>query len=157
MLMVFLRVVNMQILIWGVEDKRPIVLSLKVLLRVWHKEITGQVKRIPQDAINGFITHSTVESVGSCRFQIHLRLVMNREFTHKVVNWISTWSNFNHFQSYQIQRSYCKIFTAYYACRNADLNLTLFMGTTTAFIFHEWNLGGAPDLAWLWLFFPQTV
>ena len=40
MLMVFLRVVNMQILIWGVEDKRPIVLSLKVLLRVWHKEIT---------------------------------------------------------------------------------------------------------------------
>lgn len=40
MFMVFLRVVNMQILIWGVEDKRPIVLSLKVLLRVWHKEIT---------------------------------------------------------------------------------------------------------------------
>ena len=37
---------------------------------------------------------------------------------------------FKDFQSDQIQRSYRKIFTAHYACRNAALNLTPVTGTT---------------------------
>ena len=37
-------------------------------------------------------------------------------------------------QSDQIQRN-CRIFTAHYACRNADLNLTLVTGTTKGYIF----------------------
>ena len=44
---------------------------------------------------------------------------------------------FKDFQSDQIQRSSRKIFTAQYACRNADLNLTLFTGTTKRFIFQN--------------------
>ena len=46
---------------------------------------------------------------------------------------------FKDFQSNQIQRSSRKIFTAHYACRNADLNLTLFTGTTYGFIFQIIN------------------
>ena len=46
---------------------------------------------------------------------------------------------FNDFQSDQIQRSYRKIFTAYYECRNADLNLTPNTGTTNGFIFQIIN------------------
>ena len=42
---------------------------------------------------------------------------------------------FKDFQSDQIQRSSRKIFTAQYARRNADLNLTLVTGTTNGFIF----------------------
>ena len=42
---------------------------------------------------------------------------------------------FKDFQSDQIQRSPCKIFTAHYACRNAALNLTPVTGTTNGFIF----------------------
>ena len=38
-----------------------------------------------------------------------------------------------------IQRSSRKIFTAHYACRNADVNLTPVMGTTKGFIFHIIN------------------
>ena len=44
---------------------------------------------------------------------------------------------FKDFQSDQIQTSSRKIFTAQYACRNADLNLTLFTGTTKGFIFQN--------------------
>ena len=40
---------------------------------------------------------------------------------------------FKDFQFDQIQRSFRKIFTAHYACRNADLNLTLVKGTTNGF------------------------
>ena len=42
---------------------------------------------------------------------------------------------FKDFQSDQIQRSSRKIFTAHYACRNADVNLTPVTGTTNGFIF----------------------
>ena len=43
------------------------------------------------------------------------------------------------FQSDQIQRSSRKILTAYYACRNAALNLTPVTGTTNGFIFQIIN------------------
>ena len=46
---------------------------------------------------------------------------------------------FKDFKSDQIQRSSRKIFTAKYACRNADLNLTLVTGTTNGFIFQIIN------------------
>ena len=46
---------------------------------------------------------------------------------------------FKDFQSDQIQRSSRKIFTAYYACRNASLNLTPVTGTTNGFIFQIIN------------------
>ena len=46
---------------------------------------------------------------------------------------------FKDFQSDQIQRSSRKIFTAHYACRNADLNLTLVTGTTNGFDFQIIN------------------
>ena len=46
---------------------------------------------------------------------------------------------FKDFQSDQIQRSSRKIFTVQYACRNADLNLTLVMGMTNGFIFQIIN------------------
>ena len=39
------------------------------------------------------------------------------------------------FQSDQMQRSSLKIFTAHYAYRNADLNLTPVTGTTDGFIY----------------------
>ena len=45
------------------------------------------------------------------------------------------FSLFKDFQSDQRQRSFRKIFTAHYASRNADLNLTLVMGMTYGFIF----------------------
>ena len=55
--------------------------------------------------------------------------------------WISSkkFNPFKDFLSYQIQRSSCKIFTAHYACRNADLNLTRVTGTTNGFIFQTTN------------------
>ena len=43
------------------------------------------------------------------------------------------------FQSDQIQRSARNIFTAHYACRDADLNLTTVTGTTNGFIFQIIN------------------
>ena len=47
---------------------------------------------------------------------------------------------FKDFQSDQIQRGSRKIFTAVqYACRNADLNLTLVTGMTNGFIFQVIN------------------
>ena len=46
---------------------------------------------------------------------------------------------FKDFQSDQIQRSACTIFTAHYACRNAALNLTPVTGTTNRFIFQIIN------------------
>ena len=46
---------------------------------------------------------------------------------------------FKDFQSYQIQRSSRKMFTAHYACRNAALNLTPVTGTTNRFIFEIIN------------------
>ena len=46
---------------------------------------------------------------------------------------------FKDFQSYQIQRSSRKIFTAHYVCRNADLNLTPVTGTTNGYIFQIIN------------------
>ena len=41
---------------------------------------------------------------------------------------------FEDFQSDQIQRSSRKIFIAHYACRNADLNLTLVVGWANGFV-----------------------
>ena len=43
------------------------------------------------------------------------------------------FNSFKDFQSDQIQRIFRKIFAAHYACRNADLDLTLVMGTTNGF------------------------
>ena len=94
-----------------------------------------------------------VESVGSCRFQIHLYIlacVMSRKFTRDSVTkflpaqfpWIwckcllqKNFNSFKDFQSDQIQTRSGKLFTAYYACSNSDLNLTLVTGTTNEFIF----------------------
>ena len=45
------------------------------------------------------------------------------------------FNSFKDFQSYQIQTSSHKLFTAHYACSNSDLNLTLVTGTTNGFIF----------------------
>ena len=45
-----------------------------------------------------------------------------------------TFNPFKDFQSDQMQRSSLKIFTAHYAYRNADLNLTPVTGTTNGFI-----------------------
>ena len=89
-----------------------------------------------------------VESVGSCRFQIHPCIpacVVSSEFTRKVVmkflsaqfSRIWCWcvrSNFVHskiFQSDRIHWSYGKKIPAHYACRNADLNLILVEATTS--------------------------
>ena len=46
-----------------------------------------------------------------------------------------TFNPFKDFQSDQMQRSSLKIFTAHYAYRNADLNLTPVTGTTNGFIY----------------------
>ena len=46
---------------------------------------------------------------------------------------------FKDFQSDQIQRSSRKIFTTYYTCKNAALNLTPVTGTTNGFIFQIIN------------------
>ena len=45
-----------------------------------------------------------------------------------------TFNPFKDFQSDQMQRSSLKIFTAHYAYRNADLNLTPVTETTNGFI-----------------------
>ena len=42
---------------------------------------------------------------------------------------------FKDFQSDQIKRSSCNIFTVHYARRKADLNLTQVTGTANGFIF----------------------
>ena len=46
---------------------------------------------------------------------------------------------FKDFRSDQIQRSSRKIFTAHYACRNADLNVTLVMGLANGSVFQIIN------------------
>ena len=46
---------------------------------------------------------------------------------------------FKDFQSDEIQRSCRKIFTAHYACRNGDLNLTPVTGPTNGYIFQIIN------------------
>ena len=46
-----------------------------------------------------------------------------------------TFNPFTDFKSDQMQRRSLKIFTAYCAYRNADLNLTPVTGTTNEFIF----------------------
>ena len=46
-----------------------------------------------------------------------------------------TFNPFKDFQSDQMQGSSLKIFTAHYAYRNADLNLTPVTGTTDGFIY----------------------
>ena len=58
---------------------------------------------------------------------------------------------FKDFQSDQIQRSSHKVFTAQYACRSADVNLTIVSGKTSRFIFQIINtliesLGGMLDV-----------
>ena len=45
------------------------------------------------------------------------------------------FNSFKDFQSDKIQTSSRKLFSAHYACRNSDLNLTLVTGTTNGFIF----------------------
>ena len=116
---------------------------------------SSQVNRTPQDSINE-IHYSQVESFGSCKFQIHLCIlasVMSREFTREAVikllpphftlnlTYMSSKQFYplKDFQSDQIQRSARKIFTAHYACRDADLNLTTVTGTTNGFIFQITN------------------
>ena len=46
-----------------------------------------------------------------------------------------TFNAFKDFQSDQMQRNSLKIFTAHYAYRDADLNLTPGTGTTDGFIY----------------------
>ena len=46
---------------------------------------------------------------------------------------------FKDFQSDEIQRSCRKIFTAHYACRTGDLNLTPVTGPTNGYIFQIIN------------------
>ena len=58
---------------------------------------------------------------------------------------------FKDFQSDQIQRSSREMFTAHYACRNADLNLTLVSGTT-----NNGGSGGGARGVRLPLFLHQT-
>ena len=74
---------------------------------------------------------------------------MSGEFIHQVVIKLSTSSvslnlifmsskqfyPFKDVQSDQIQRGYCKKSTAYYACRNANLKLTLVATMTNGFLF----------------------
>ena len=72
---------------------------------------------------------------------------MSHDFTHFYqlsfpefdVNVLKLFYPFKDFQSDQIQRSSRKIFTVHYACRIADLNLTLDMGTTNGLIFQIIN------------------
>ena len=66
----------------------------------------------------------------------------------------NTFNPFKDFQSDQMQRSSRKIFTAHYACRNADSNLTPVTGTTNGFIFSNNQfintiVWGKIDLPWL--------
>ena len=49
------------------------------------------------------------------------------------------FNSFKHFQSDQIQTSSRKLFTAHFACRNSDLNLTPVTGTTNGFTFQIIN------------------
>ena len=108
---------------------------------------SSQVKRTPRD--------SKSESVGSCRFHIHLYILacvmsieftrdtdarqFNREFLPAQFPW--NWCkcllrNFVHSKIFNVTKYRevpVKYFTAHYACRNADLNLTLVTGTTNAF------------------------
>ena len=66
-----------------------------------------------------------------------------------------TFNPFKDFQSDQMQRSSHKIFTAHYAYRNADVNLTPVTGTTNGSFFQIINsltesFWGKLDLPWLW-------
>ena len=89
---------------------------------------------------------------GSCRFQIHLCIlgcVMSREFTRETVLkflpphfpwiWCKTLrSIFFHSKIFNLTKYrdvLVKKFTAHYACRNANLNLTPVTGTTNGFLF----------------------
>ena len=56
-----------------------------------------------------------------------------------MLRYFKKFNPFKDFQSDQIQRSSHKILTAHYACRNADLNLTLVTGRTNKFIFQIIN------------------
>ena len=49
------------------------------------------------------------------------------------------FNSFKDFQSDQIQTSSRKLFTAHFACRNSDLNLTPVTGTTNGFTFQIIN------------------
>ena len=66
----------------------------------------------------------------------------------------TTFNPFKDFQSDQIKRSSRKIFTAHYACMNANSNMTPATGTTNIFIFsHNQFVNrifwGKIDLPWL--------
>ena len=91
-------------------------------------------------------------TVGSCRFQIHLCIlgcVMSREFTRVTVmkfllphfSWIwckTLRSIFFHSKIFNLTKykdALVEKFTSHYACRNANLNLTLVTGTTNGFLF----------------------
>ena len=91
--------------------------------------------------------------MGSCTFQIHLcnlACVMSREFTREAVlkflpaQFPEFYVNYIHsklFNLFTYRDILSKIFTAHYACRNADLNLncTLLIGTTNGFVFQIIN------------------
>ena len=50
--------------------------------------------------------------------------------TRQSLNFLKAILTIQKFQSDKIQRRSRKIFAAHYACRNANLNLTLVTGTT---------------------------
>ena len=111
----------------------------------------SQVKRHPpKSPLMNLLLESW--TVGSCRFQIHLCIlgcVMSREFTRETVmkfllphfSWVwckSLRSNFLDSKIFNLTKYRDVVvekFTFHYACRNANLNLTLVTGTTNGFLF----------------------
>ena len=85
---------------------------------------------------------------------IQLRNFYQFSFPEFDVN-VLPFNPFKDFQPDQMQRSSLKIFTAHYAYRNADLNLTPVTGTTNGFIFSNNQFinrifqCGKLDLPWL--------
>ena len=130
--------------------KNLIRFPMKILLKSFDNPVN--LPWINSQDFHGFSVHSEVESVVSCRFQIHLCIlacVVNREITREAVMkflpaqfpwiWCKMSSKLKYFQPEQIQRISRKIFIAHYACRKADLKLTLVTGKTKGFIFQIIN------------------
>ena len=111
---------------------------------------SSQIEHTSQDSISEFIIRKlNALVVVDFRFIsafLHVQWAVNshaRElqnfyqliFLSLMLMSFKKFNPFKDFQADQIQRSFCKILTAHYACRNADLNLTLVMGTANGCIF----------------------
>ena len=106
----------------------------------------------PKSPLMNLLFESWTVGHGSCRFQIHpciLGCVMSLVFTRETVMkfllphfpWIwckSLRSNFLDSKIFNLTKYRDVVvekFTSHYACRNANLNLTLVTGTTNGFLF----------------------